>query len=896
VKEKHLSSFLFHPFGETMSHIDELLQQMTIEEKISMLAGADLWHSVPVPRLDIPQFRVTDGPNGARGSWGSMGPSSVATPVGIALGATWNPDLVEKVGNVLGDELKAKGAHILLAPTVNIHRTPIAGRNFECYSEDPFLSGMLASAYIHGIQSKGVGACIKHFVANDQEYERFSMSSEVDERTLREIYLEPFRIAIRNSIPWAVMSSYNRVNGTYACENNHTLLAILKGEWKYDGIVMSDWFGTYDKDVPNSGLDLEMPGAARWMSEEHVKRALDDGPLTEEMLNDKVRRLLGVLEKAGLFTNPELQPERAENKPQHRRIIREAAREAIVLLKNDGTLPLRKVKSIAVIGPNAQTAQILGGGSSSVTPHYAVSPFEGIKNRAGDKVKVQAAPGCFIYKTLPAPAPETLSTSDGRRGLNLNLFNGTELAGDPAYKEVTTRVQYGWFENTVPYADQESFSLRLEGFFTPQENGTHTLGLSAVGWGKLYLDDKLVIDHTSDSDMAKQLTAAIKLEGGKAYPIKIEYYWKGNPRWRSLSFGHQPPHAKDMIAEAVKLAKNSDVVVLVAGLTGEWESEGFDRVDMKLPGAQNELIERVAKANKNTIVVLNVGSPVEMPWINKVPAVLQLWYNSQEQGNALADVLFGDVSPSGKLPTTFPVRLQDNPAYINYPGENGKVRYGEGIFVGYRYYDKKEIEPLFPFGHGLSYTTFQYSNLRLSAESLTPNELLKVRVDITNTGKVAGREVVQLYVGDVSSTVARPPKELKAFAKVELAPKQTKTITFTLDREAFWFFDVTRNTWATEPGDFEILVGSSSRDIRLTDSFALIPEPRSSRLHTGLTVQTLLDDPDGRAVISKYIGGFLLMADMSMAKDMTLEQIATNHPTFVSPSLLAQIGEDLAKV
>ena len=879
-----------------MSRIDELLQQMTIEEKISMLAGADLWHSVAVQRLGIPQFRVTDGPNGARGSWGSMGPSSVCTPVGIALGATWNPDIVEKVGNVLGDELKAKGAHILLAPTVNIHRTPIAGRNFECYSEDPFLSGILASAYINGIQSKGVGACIKHFVANDQEYERFSMSSEVDERTLREIYLEPFRIAIRSSNPWAVMSAYNRVNGIYACENDHTLLEILKGEWKYEGIVMSDWFGTYDRGAPSGGLDLEMPGKARWMSEEHVKRALDDGPLTEEMLDNKVKRLLGVLEKAGMFANPELQPERAEDKPRHRRIIREAAREAIVLLKNEGTLPLKKVKSIAVIGPNGQVAQILGGGSSSVTPHYAVSPFEGIKNRAGSRIKVQAASGCFIYKTLPAPAPETLTTADGRRGLSLSLFNGTELAGEPAYREVNARPQFGWFEATVPNVDQQAFSLRLEGFFTPQESGAHTLGLSAVGWGKLYLDDKLVIDHSSDSDMAKQLTTDLKLEGGKAYPIRIEYYWKGNPRWRSLAFGHQPPHAKDMIAEAVKLAKSSDVVVLVAGLSGEWESEGFDRVDMKLPGAQNELIERVAKANKNTIVVLNVGSPVEMPWIDKVPAVLQLWYNSQEQGNALADVLFGDVNPSGKLPTTFPVRLQDNPAYINYPGENGKVRYGEGIFVGYRYYDTKDIEPLFAFGHGLSYTTFKYSNLRLSAKSLTPNELLKVRVDVTNSGKVVGKEVVQLYVRDVKSSVARPEKELKAFAKVELAPKQTKTVTFTLDREAFWYFDVTRDTWTTEPGDFEILVSASSRDIRLRENFTLIPEARSSRLHTGLTVQTLLDEPAGRAILSKYIGGFLLMADMSMAKDMTLEQVATNHPTFVSPSLLAKIGEDLAKV
>src|SRR5512138_407752 len=327
-----------------MSRIDNLLKQMTMEEKISMLAGADLWHSVAIPRLGIPQFKVTDGPNGARGAWGSMGAPSVTTPVGMALGATWNPELVEKVGNVLADELKAKGAHILLAPTVNIHRTPIAGRNFECYSEDPYLSGMMASAYIKGIQDKGKGACIKHFVANDQEFERFSISSEVDERTLREIYLEPFRIAIRNSNPWSVMSSYNRVNGTYACENNHTLNEILKGEWGYEGIVMSDWFGTYDTEVPAGGLDLEMPGPARWMAEGHVKNALDNGTLTEEILDDKVRRLLGVLDKAGLFDNPVLWAEHGKDEPQHRKIIREAAREAIVLLKNDGTLPLKKVK------------------------------------------------------------------------------------------------------------------------------------------------------------------------------------------------------------------------------------------------------------------------------------------------------------------------------------------------------------------------------------------------------------------------------------------------------------------------------------------------------------------------------------------------------------------------
>jgi len=437
--------------------------------------------------------------------------------------------------------------------------------------------------------------------------------------------------------------------------------------------------------------------------------------------------------------------------------------------------------------------------------------------------------------------------------------------------------------------------MRLEGFFTPKESGIHTLSLSTVGWGKLYLDDKLIIDHTSDTDMGKQLIAELKLKGGKPYSIKMEYYWQGSPRWRGVSIGHEPPRSKDPIADAVKIAKKADVVVLVASLNSEWESEGFDRADMKLPGAQNELIERVVKANKNTIVVLNVGSPVEMPWIKQVPAVIQLWYNSQEQGNALADILFGDENPSGKLPTTFPVRLQDNPAYINYPGENGKVQYGEGIFVGYRYYDKKEVAPLFPFGHGLSYTSFKYSNLRLGKKSITPDQSLTVKVDVTNTGKVLGKEVVQLYVRDIRSTFARPEKELKAFDKVELKPKQTKTVTFTLNREAFWYFDTLKSAWATEPGEFEILVGASSRDIRLNGSLTLEAEKRATRLHPGLTISALMDDPNGRAVLSKHIGGFLLMEDMSMAIEMTLEQVAHNHPVYVPQEMLKKIEEELAE-
>jgi len=881
-----------------MSRIDNLLQQMTREEKISMLAGADLWHSVAVSRLGIPQFRVTDGPNGARGALGSLSPQAVCTPVGIALGATWNPELVEQVGKVLADELKVKGAHILLAPTVNIHRTPIAGRNFECYSEDPFLSGMIAAAYINGIQSQGVGACIKHFVANDQEFERNSMSSDVDERPLREIYLEPFRLAIRAAKPWAVMSAYNRVNGVFACENDHTLKQILKDEWGFDGIVMSDWFGTYDEAVPAGGLDLEMPGPARWMAAEVVKKALENGSLTESGLDDKARRLLGVLEKAGAFENAGLQPEKAEDRPEHRAVMREAAREAIVLLKNEGVLPLENVKSIAVIGPNAAHAQILGGGSSSVNPHYAVSPLAGIRNRAGETVKVESAPGCFIHKTLPAPAPETLKTPDGKRGLRLSIFDNAEWAGQPVFVAETTNVQHGWWGGGVPnISDQTVFSVRMEGFFTPNESGRHTLGLNATGWCRLYLDGSLVVDHWQDADMGLQKTAETELEGGKAYALKVEYYWKGDPNWRSLMLGHLPPQAPDLLAKATELAKRSDAAVVVVGLRPEYESEGFDRADMKLPGAQDELIRRVAAVNPKTIVVLNAGCALEMPWINEVAAVIQLWYAGQEQGNALADVLFGDVNPSGKLPTTFPVRLQDNPAYINYPGENGHVRYGEGIFVGYRYYDKKELEPLFPFGHGLSYTTFVYSNLKLSAEKLTEADTLTVSVDVTNTGALTGKEVAQVYVRDVHSKVARPEKELKAFRKVSLNPSETQTVTFTLDREAFWYFDTAKNDWAVEPGQFEILVGASSRDIRLKAAVEILPPSRpGARLHTGLSVRAVLDDPAGKAVLTKHLGGVLMMAEMSMVMEMSLEQVAEKFATFFPAETLKAIGDDLGKI
>ena len=802
-----------------MSDIEVLISEMGLDEKIAVLAGKDLWHTVPIARVGIPTIKVTDGPNGVRGASRDLGPPSVCLPVGTALGATWNVDLIERIGGLLAEEVRLKSAHILLAPTVNIHRTPIAGRNFECFSEDPYLSGQMATAYINGIQKNGAGACIKHFVCNDQEYQRHSISAEVNERPLREIYLEPFRLAIRGAKPWSVMSAYNRINGQFASENDKLLKTILKEEWGFDGLVISDWFGTYTPDVPAGGLDLEMPGPARWMAAGIVQAALDRGDLTMEALDDKVRRLLRTAERAGAFDNPEIAPEKGSDRPDLRRLTREAARETIVLLTNHNILPLNEsnINSIAVIGELAHWPNVMGGGSSQIKAHPIVSPLEGIRSRAGEKIEVLYSPGCFMRKTYPVLDPATLKTATGEAGLTMQIFDNLDFSGESAYSAIVDKTSFGWWGNSVPTVNQDRFCVRLSGFFNPLETGLHSLGLSGIGESRLTIDGKLVLENKTTDYEEKQKTIELALESGKSYRLQLDYLWDGNAQNRSFHIGHLPPQPADLVADAVSIAKRADVVILLAGLTLEWEAEGFDRRDMRLPSGQDELIAKVAAVNPNTIVVLNAGSAVEMPWINNVSAVVEQWYNGQECGNALADVLFGDSNPSGKLPTTFPKRLEDNPAYINYPGENGQVHYGEGLFVGYRYYDKKDVEPLFPFGHGLSYTEFKYENLQVSASAFNAAEGVNVSFNLSNVGAHAGQEIVQLYVADSHATVARPEKELKAFAKVALAPGEIKRVAFQLDQEAFWFYDPAHGGWRTEAGEFEILIGASSRDLRLRE-------------------------------------------------------------------------------
>lgn len=808
----------------TTDQLTHLLEQLTLEEKVSLLAGADLWYTIPIDRLGIPALKVTDGPNGARGEGFDGAVTSACFPVGVALGATWNNELVEQVGRALAQETKAKNAHILLAPTVNIHRTPLAGRNFECYSEDPYLASRLAVNFIRGLQSEHVGACVKHLVCNDQEFQRFSISAEVSTRALREIYLPVFQAAVQEAKVWAVMTAYNKLNSVYCSENHALLINLLKGEWGFDGLVISDWHGTYSPQAAWNGLDLEMPGPAHWMGAD-LLAAVQAGELFIEHIDDKVLRLLKTIQRCDVFDNLVSQPEKAINNPKHRALARRTAAEAIVLLKNEeGILPLQtdKLQKIAVIGANAKWPAIMGGGSSRVAPHYSISPLVGIQERAGDQVEISHEIGRLINKRLPLLDPNQLMSPEGREGiLMVEYFANPNFHGEPVHTELISRSELSWYGYKIEHFDPANFSAQIRGIFTAATAGVYRFGLSSSGFSRAYFNEHLIIDRWKEKDVLDQSEAITKLEleAGESINLRIDYSWQSTERWRSVRFGCQTPLPDNLFASAIEKSASADVVVIFAGLTQEWESEGFDRPDMQLPCNQDDLIFSISEVNPNTIVVLNSGSPVNMPWLGQVKAVLQAWYGGQEAGHAIADILFGDVNPSGKLPMTFPIRVEDNPAFINYPGENGKVVYGEGIFVGYRYYETKKIAPLFPFGHGLSYTTFLYEKLKLNQSSYAVGEEIHISVQIQNSGTRSGQEIIQLYVRDPECRVARPEKELKRFTKVDLAPGERRIVTFNLNMVDLAFYDELKDAWVIEPGTFELFVGSSSQDIRLQSKF-----------------------------------------------------------------------------
>jgi beta-glucosidase len=811
---------LYQDSAAALEHrVADLLVRLTTKEKAALVAGADNFSTIALPRLGIPSMRFADGPNGVRST---RGDAATAFPTGVAMAATWNPELIARAGAAIGREARALGVHVVLGPNINIQRNPLAGRNFETYSEDPLLSGLVGSSFVRGLQSEGVGASVKHYVANEQERQRRIGSSNVDERALREIYLAPFEMIVRQAQPWTMMSSYNRLNGTFMTENRRLLTKVLKREWGFDGMVMSDWGAVHTTvQAANAGLDLEMPGPARYYGEMLVK-AVRNAQVDMAQLDDNVRRVLRTLFRTGVMDGVrrlagELGSER------HRHIAVDVARESIALLKNErGLLPLsrERVRSIAVIGPNADAAIIQGGGSANVIPSRIVTALESLRELSG--MHVEYAQGVDNELVTPAADSRLLSTTATRevQGLQFAVYANAKFAGRPASSGVDTYFNKLSLGEGLTPAQEDPISARWNGYFWPTKSGTYEFSLTQVGSAVLTIDGARIIDDATPTSPPAgaelfpipMRVVKLELRAGRGYPILLEYV-SGTLAFHLFRFGIRPPSGT--IDEAVRIANDADVAVVFVGVSTTSETEGADRRDMELFGAQNELVEAIAAANPNTVVVLNNGAPLRLPWIDRVSAVVEAWLPGQEGARAVAEVLLGMANPSGKLPLTFPRRLEDNPSYLYY--SNGRdADSGEGVFVGYRYYEKRKVEPLFPFGHGLSYTTFEYASLRAPDEVLA-GQPIHVSVEVTNTGTMAGRETVQLYVGDeVTQDVVRPVKELKGFHKVQLAPGETQIVRFTLNTHDLAYYDVHRRAWTTTSGKYRLYVGSSSADIRAT--------------------------------------------------------------------------------
>ncbi len=816
----------------------KLLAELDLEEKVGLMSGRDMWTNHPVERLGIAALRVSDGPNGARGRHFEGFTAAACFPCGSALGATFDPDLVEEVGAALGREAASKAARLLLAPTINIHRSPLAGRNFECYSEDPHLSGRIAVAYVKGVQSQGVGATLKHYVCNDSEFERHTISSEVDERTLREIYLVPFEAAVKEASPWSIMTGYNRVEGTYCAEHTRLLDEILRKEWGFDGFVISDWFGTQSTAASvNAGLDLEMPGPVRHYGDKLIA-AVNAGEVSQDTIDARTHRMLEVHERAGLLDGEVDDDERANDLAEDRALARRAAASAMVLLCNAGELlPLdpAKLSRIAIIGPNASLAVMQGGGSARVAAHRRVTPLDGIRAALDGQVEIVHERGCANHRgTHPvldtsflAPGPDFATPE-----LATEIFASPDLAGAPVHREARRSGECVWTDGFCPDVDFQAFSARMRASFVAPETGDYRLSLKSFGRSRLFVDGELVLDQWTNpnpgdafygrgSDIAE---CFLSMQAGNTYEIVAEYSAPGEDGMVGFNVGCLLPDPDDAMDRAADAARKADCAVVVVGLNADWETEGGDRVDMELPGRQGELIDRVTEANPNTVVVVNAGSPLAMDFADRVPAVLQLWYPGQEMGHALADVLFGKASPGGRLPTTFPMSYSDHPAFAHYPGKDGRVEYGEGLMVGYRHYDTRGVAPRFPFGHGLSYSAFEYGEVRLAESSvagagLASGEAVTFEIEVRNTGSRRSCDVAQVYVHDFESRLPRPEQELVAFEKFALDPGEATTLHFVLGERALAFYDPALPGWEVEPGRFEVRVGASSRDIRARASF-----------------------------------------------------------------------------
>ncbi|KGO44523.1 Glycoside hydrolase family 3 [Penicillium expansum] len=840
--------------------VEKAIEELTLGEKVALTAGKsnvhsqiynpktnlippgrDIWHTESVPRLNIPALRMSDGPNGVRGTRFFNGIPAACFPCATALGATWDADLLSEVGALMGDEAIAKGAHIVLGPTINTQRSPLGGRGFESFSEDGVLSGTLAGHFCKAMQEKGVAATLKHFVCNDQEHERLAVNSILTNRALREIYLMPFQLAMRICRSQCVMTAYNKVNGTHVSENKAILDDILRKEWGWEGLIMSDWFGTYStSDAIVAGLDIEMPGKTRWRGE-ILAHAVSSNKVAQYQLDERVRNVLNLVNWVEPLGIPEGAPEKALNRPEDQALMRRAAAESVVLMKNeDDVLPLKKDGSLLVIGPNAKIAAYCGGGSASLAPYYTVTPFDGVSAKAKGEVKYSQ--GVYSHRDLPLLGP-LLKTADGKPGFTFKVYNEHPSAGGDrqVVDELHLLESSGFLMDYVnPKMKSMTYYVDMEGTFTPEESGVYDFGVTVAGTGQLLIDGELVVDNTKNQKRGSAFfgTATIEvigtkeLKAGQSYKVLFQF---GSAPTSDLDargvvefgpggfrFGaSRQVSQEELISNAVEQAKTAEQVVIFAGLTLEWETEGYDREHMDLPPGSDELISRVLEVSPNAVVVIQSGTPVTMPWAQNTKALVQAWFGGNECGNGIADVLYGDVNPSAKLPITFPRRLQDNPSYLNFRSERGRVLYGEDIYVGYRYFEKSDVAPGFAFGHGLSYTSFARSDLRIDTvpeqtKYTESGEPVTASVTVSNTGSVAGAEVVQLWIVPPKTDVGRPVRELKAFQKVFLQPGESKTVQLVVEKKlATSWWDEEREQWISEKGTYQVLItGTGAEELR----------------------------------------------------------------------------------
>ncbi|CAH0018761.1 unnamed protein product [Clonostachys rhizophaga] len=811
--------------------IDYVLENASSLEKISLLAGHDFWHTAPLPRFNVPSVRVSDGPNGVRGTKFFDGVRAACLPNGTGLAATWDPDLLYEAGVLIGQECLAKGAHCWLGPTVCIQRSPLGGRGFESFAEDPYATGKLAAAYIRGAQSTGVISTIKHFAANDQEHERISVNAVMSERALREVHLLPFQIAIADAAPGAVMTCYNKVNGQHVSESKEMLNGLLRGEWGWKGLIMSDWFGTYSTAEPlNAGLDLEMPGPTR-LRGPLLELAISSRKVFRSTLDERARTVLNFVQRASKAEVSAIESTR--DFPEDRKLNRKLASDSVVLLKNEsGLLPLNQktFKSIALIGPNMKTAAFCGGGSASLQPYYSASPYQGIVDQLPADVEILYETGATSFAYIPELQASDVRTPEGRPGLRMRFYRDPPSIKERRVVEEIIMQESSWqlmgFSN--PELDRLFYADIEAELFAPA-TGPFEFGVAVYGSSSLFIDDQLIIDNTTVQRGGNfffgkgtlEEKATVDLIEGQLYKIKVQFASGASSKLVKpgvVNFGGgagrlgmvQVVEPELAIIRAVEVARRADVTILAVGLTRDHESEGFDRSHMDLPPAVSSLITAVLDAAPDAVFLTQSGTPFNMlPWANTVKTHLHAWFGGNELGNGIADVLFGVVNPSGKLPLSFPRRIEDTPTFLNFGSERGQVIYGEGIYVGYKYYEKVLLDVLYPFGHGLSYTSFEYSDLIVGTTSATLN--------IRNSGDVAGAEAVQLYIAadPTTSSIARPIKELKGFTKVYLQPGEMRSISIPFDRFTTAFWDQEAHVWMCETGRYTVMVGSSSQNILL---------------------------------------------------------------------------------